>query len=160
MTDSAIDDLVVWLACWRSDQDHIFTLQAQRPALLLFGLHYLHAQFSYLFLHSCAAIQEPGLINTFRCFLLGISSLKHLRNSTIREEKNSGAVWNFGRPIKCCRYGFFVISSASSRSEKPSCFWMSKEPGAVLRGFADIPVLLGHFTELSAFLLLYYNIFG
>ena len=51
---------------WWSDQDHIFALQAQMPALLLSGQRYPYTQFSYLFLRSCAVFQAPVLINGFR----------------------------------------------------------------------------------------------
>ncbi len=46
-------------------------------------------------------------------------------------------------PIKYWKYGFSMSSSTNSLSEKLSCFWIRREPGAIRSGFAGISVLLG-----------------
>ena len=95
---------------------------------------------------STAGVVSSGVLNAMIISLISsrMSSVRRLRNSTRSDGTNGASVWYPVRPIKYWKYGFSMISSTSSRLGKPSCFWISREPSAIRRSFAGIPVLLGN----------------
>ena len=63
------------------------------------------------------------------------SSVRRFRKSTRSDGTKGGSVWYPGSPIKYWKYGFPMSSSTSSLSERPSCFWIRREPSAIRSGF-------------------------
>ena len=92
-----------------------------------------------LFSESCFALFSSSRMS-FMNWLMS-RSMRFLKATSVLAS-NGGVSWYPGSPMKYWRYGFSVISSTSSLSEKPKRFWIISAPRAILHGFATFPVSL------------------